>query len=304
MYNHQLDTFLTVADCGSFSKAARQLFISSTAVMKQIDLLETRLEAQLFYRSYRGLILTEAGQSLYQDARYLKQFSSETVQRVRNARDSESGKICIGTSILSPVNFLQPYYFRLKKIHPELALAFAPYDCTPVNAREILGNLGRNIDVVFGIFDQELLKARSCAGTVLEAERICCAVPYYHPLADKDHLTYEDLRGEKIMVIHKGWGHGVDLLREDLQLHCPETEIIDFDFFSMETFNQCEQDGCLMIAVEEWENVHPFMKIIPVEWEHTILFGILHDKKPSTKVKNFICDMQQIYIPRDYEKGG
>lgn len=35
MYNQLLDTFITVADCGSFTKAAEQLYISPTAVMKQ-----------------------------------------------------------------------------------------------------------------------------------------------------------------------------------------------------------------------------------------------------------------------------
>ena len=50
MYNHQLDTFIQVADAGSFSKAAEEMFISSTAVMKQINLLESSLEVQLFNR--------------------------------------------------------------------------------------------------------------------------------------------------------------------------------------------------------------------------------------------------------------
>ena len=44
MYNHQLDTFIQVADMGSFSKAAEAMFISATAVMKQINLLESSLE--------------------------------------------------------------------------------------------------------------------------------------------------------------------------------------------------------------------------------------------------------------------
>ena len=43
MYSHQLDTFIRAADAGSFSKAAEKLFISSTAVMKQIDHLEASL---------------------------------------------------------------------------------------------------------------------------------------------------------------------------------------------------------------------------------------------------------------------
>ena len=40
MYNHQLDTFIQAADAGSFSRAAELLYISPTAVMKQINLLD------------------------------------------------------------------------------------------------------------------------------------------------------------------------------------------------------------------------------------------------------------------------
>lgn len=40
MYEPMLDTFLAVADCGSFTKAAEQLFISPTAIMKQMNSLE------------------------------------------------------------------------------------------------------------------------------------------------------------------------------------------------------------------------------------------------------------------------
>ena len=77
MYNHQLDTFIQVADAGSFSKAAEALFISSTAVMKQINLLESSLEVQLFNRTPRGLMLTNAGKSYYQDAKYMIQYAKD-----------------------------------------------------------------------------------------------------------------------------------------------------------------------------------------------------------------------------------
>ena len=43
MYNPQLETFLCVAECGSFNKAAEKLFISPPAVIKQINLLEVNL---------------------------------------------------------------------------------------------------------------------------------------------------------------------------------------------------------------------------------------------------------------------
>lgn len=69
MYNPQLDTFICVVEAGSFSKAAEELYISAPAVIKQINSLENSLNLQLFERTHRGLIITEAGKSLYQDAK-------------------------------------------------------------------------------------------------------------------------------------------------------------------------------------------------------------------------------------------
>ena len=75
MYNPQLETFIRVADAGSFNKAATDLYITPTAVIKQINLLETSLELKLFQRTHRGLTLTKAGKSLYQDAKYIVQYA-------------------------------------------------------------------------------------------------------------------------------------------------------------------------------------------------------------------------------------
>lgn len=61
MYNPQLETFLCVAEYGSFNKAAEKLYISPPAVIKQINLLEESLDLQLFVRTHRGFQLTESG---------------------------------------------------------------------------------------------------------------------------------------------------------------------------------------------------------------------------------------------------
>ena len=66
MYNPQLETFIRAADAGSFNKAAEESYITPTAVIKQINLLESSLGVKLFERSHRGLTLTNAGHSLYQ----------------------------------------------------------------------------------------------------------------------------------------------------------------------------------------------------------------------------------------------
>ena len=71
MYNHQLETFIRVADAGSFNKAAEESYITPTAIIKQINLLEDSLGVKLFERTRRGLTLTKAGRSMYQDLSFV-----------------------------------------------------------------------------------------------------------------------------------------------------------------------------------------------------------------------------------------
>ena len=60
MYNPQLETFMCVVESGSFSKAAEKLYISSQAVIKQVDSLEESLGVQLFSRTHRDYLLYTA----------------------------------------------------------------------------------------------------------------------------------------------------------------------------------------------------------------------------------------------------
>ena len=82
MYKPQLDTFICVVEAGSFSKAADKLYISPPAVIKQINSLENNLGVQLFARTHRGLVVTAAGESLYQDAKYMVNYSKYEITPV------------------------------------------------------------------------------------------------------------------------------------------------------------------------------------------------------------------------------
>ena len=71
MYDKRLDTFVTIAELGSFSKAADILYLSVPALTKQISALEKEYGFTLFTRDARGAHLTKAGLSLYKDAKDL-----------------------------------------------------------------------------------------------------------------------------------------------------------------------------------------------------------------------------------------
>ena len=293
MYNPQLETFLCVAEAGSFNRAAERLYISPPAVIKQINLLEESLDLQLFVRTHRGLILTEAGKSLYQDTKYIIQYCKDSVTRAKNAMQKSENVIRIGTSPITPAQVLVDLWPKLQDYCPDTKFRLVPFDNTPENAREILANLGQNIDVVAGIFDETMLELRQCAGLELSKEPICCAVSVHHRLAQKESLTISDLYGENLMLMRRNWSHHVDLLRDDIWKNHPQIHIVDFDFYDVAAFNQCENNNCVLMAVENWRYVHPLLKILRVDWDYTIPFGLLHAPKPSAVVKQFLKAVQR-----------
>lgn len=295
MYSHQLDTFICAADSGSFSKAAEAMYISSTAVMKQINLLERDLGVSLFTRTPRGLTLTNAGKSYYRDAKYMIQYAKDAQTRTQNAMQDNSNVIRIGTSLMTPHQFLMELWPQIHALRPELKFQIVNFENTPENAREILGHLGQNIDIVAGIFDETMLNLRGCTAFELTRQPLCCAVSIYHPLAQKDRLAVEDLYGQDLMLMKRDWSKYVDQLRDELWRDHPQIHIVDFSFYNVDVFNQCENNNAVLMAVPIWQSVHPLLKIIPVEWQHSIPFGLLHSPEPSPTVLNFLRTVTQVF---------
>lgn len=90
--------FYTVANTGNISKAADLLFISQPAISKAISKLEDGLHVKLFYRSSKGVTLTDDGQVLY---RYIeKAFSSisQGEDEIRHIHELGIGQLRIGVS--------------------------------------------------------------------------------------------------------------------------------------------------------------------------------------------------------------
>lgn len=294
MYNPQLDTFICVVEAGSFSKAAEELYISAPAVIKQINSLENSLNLQLFERTHRGLIITEAGKSLYQDAKYLIQYSKESLIRAQEAMNHNEEIIRVGISPMTPPEVFVELWPNIQKIYPEMKFKLITFENTPENAREILANMGKNIDVIAGIFDETMLELRGCDGTEISREPFCVAVSIHHRLAKKEKITLDDLAGENLMLMRRGWSYYGDMLRDDMMKNHPEINIVDFNLYNVEAFNRCENNNEVLLAFKSWESVHPLIRIIPVEWDYTMPFGILHSKKPSIKVKRLINAINKV----------
>lgn len=293
MYDKHLDTFIKAAQAGSFNKAAQELYLSPNAIMKQVSLLEERLGLTLFDRTPRGIKLTKAGAAIYQDALYLVEYANRAVGKARTLQGADDNLIKIGTSLTTPVNFLVKMWPRINKIAPHLSFELVSFENNPKNAVEIMSNLGEAIDLVAGIYNENLLKRRNCQALKIMDSPIQVALALNHPLAQKQELTLADLKEHKIMIIEPGYMNSFDQIRSYLSnVGC---QIGDFPFYDISVFNQCEKEKTLLLAVNQWEAIHPLIKIIPVKWDFVIPYGIIYSQNPTAKITNFIKVLKKAY---------
>lgn len=113
-------------------------------------------------------------------------------------------------------------------------------------------------------------------------------MPVTHPLAQKERLSIRDLYGQRLMLIQRGWNGEVDALRDRLHREHGQIEIVNFDFFSARIFENCERSGSLMMTIPYWGQVHPLLRIIPVDWDCQVSFGLFHAPHPSLAVQHFL----------------
>ncbi len=294
MYSPRLETFIRVAETGSFNKAAEIGYITSTAVIKQMNLLEDDIGVPLFIRTHRGLKLTKAGESLYKDVKYIIQYSKDSIERAKRAEREEENVVRIGTSPLTPPEALLSLWPKIHESFPSLKFRLIPFENTPENAVEILANLGKNIDVVFGVFDDTMLNLRKCQGLIVDYMPLGVALSVKHPLALKDKLEPEDLIGENLYIMHRGWSSYVDSLRDYILLKYPEIRLKDFDFYNVDIFNRTSESMDALIATGLWKSIHPLLKVIEVDWDFKIPYGILYSTEPSDMIKNLIDTLKTI----------
>ncbi|WP_188052266.1 LysR family transcriptional regulator [Aureimonas fodinaquatilis] len=96
MNDRQLDYFVAISDAGSFRKAAETLHIAQPALTRQMKQLEQDFGVPLFFRSSKGVMLTEAGLLLLERARFLRRHREQTRADVAARGTVPSGRVGFG----------------------------------------------------------------------------------------------------------------------------------------------------------------------------------------------------------------
>jgi DNA-binding transcriptional LysR family regulator len=115
-------TFLVLADAGSFAQAARQLGVSRSTVMRRVDALEARLRLTLVQRAGQRVALTEAGQRYAAHLRPALAALDRAEQEVQAASGGLTGTLRLLLPILGTGAYIAPAVAGFRAAHPDVVV--------------------------------------------------------------------------------------------------------------------------------------------------------------------------------------
>lgn len=294
MYNPLLDTFIAIIDCGSFTKAAQKLYISPTAVMKQMNALEAHLNLKLTNRTSSGITLTPSGEVIYRDAKFLIDYSKKSIADATAAAHSYDTTFCVGTSLLNPAKPFMDLWYRVNKSFPNYKLHLVPFEDNHEGILAEIGKLGEKFDFLIGVCDSRAWLSL-CRFLPLGRYKKMIAVSGEHRLAKKKCIDIEDLHGETLMMVKRGDSGVNDFIHNDLEKNHPQIQIEDTpQYYDMSVFNRCAETGNVLLTIECWQEVHPALVSIPVNWDYSIPYGLLYSLNAPDDVLAFVEAVKKV----------
>lgn len=132
----QYKIFNEAAKTLSFSIAARNLFISQSAISQTISNMEKELQTQLFVRNSKGVSLTNEGKLLHQQISQALSLIKDAENQLSNYRDLKDGELKIGAGDTFSTYFLTDYIVKFKQLYPGIKIKVI--NRTSLEIRELL----------------------------------------------------------------------------------------------------------------------------------------------------------------------
>jgi DNA-binding transcriptional LysR family regulator len=195
-----LEAFLSIADHGSFHRAAANLNLSQTALSHRMKKLEDDLGIKLLTRTTRHVALTPAGVDLLPKARRLMSDISDSFDELRQQGKARQDRLSIGCLPTIAVHYLPPILRELRKNFPDLNIRI--FD----NSKTEIAELVHRGEAEFGItivaadrWDLEI--------TPLMKEAFVVICPKGHPLAGKATVSWSALEDQPLVRVSAQTGN-------------------------------------------------------------------------------------------------
>ena len=184
----QLISFVTSAEEGSFSAAARSLGRAQSVVSTHISMLEDSLGVELFDRTTRSPVLTEAGRDLLPEAKAVLRQSRRFQSRAMAQYDGQAFKFNIAVGYGIPVQVISESVAALTKRYPYVSGRMSLSSVSGI--WEMIRQRKVHIGVVFS---DELHLQENCENMCIGQVQYCAVASRRSPLASLEQITEHDL---------------------------------------------------------------------------------------------------------------
>lgn len=281
LYDKAIDAFRKTCEFGSFTRAAEELYISHTALIKQINRLEEELGVSLFTRTSHGVSLTEAGKVFYEKTTELLSLCDAVMKETRYADNHKKPLVRVGVSLFYPAGMFLDLWHSVKELSSMFNLKIVQI---PSDAKRYAG-LGSQYDILVGPYNLNM----SYPFYPIGSYSFSIAMPFDHPLHDQKQLHFHDLDGNTIMIMKEGTSAINDSVSKKIQEACSHITIIDIDpHYDLQTFNNCAEQHCLLLSLSCWDHVHPGLVSIPLDEPYALPGGILTAENVSDDMHTLI----------------
>lgn len=199
-----LQYFLIVAREENITRAARLLHITQPTLSRQLLQLEEELGVQLFHRGQHSIRLTEDGMLLRRRAQELVSLSEKTKRELQHAEDLPAGEIAIGCGETKSVGLLAQAMVSFRQRYP--LVRFSIYSAV---ADDIKEHIEKGL-LDMGLLAEPVELSQYAFLRLPQMEQWGVLVRKDSPLAEKDSVTKEDLRGTPLLMVQR------ELVRSEL----------------------------------------------------------------------------------------
>jgi DNA-binding transcriptional LysR family regulator len=191
----QLRYFVEISDRGSFTKAAETLAIAQPALSAQVHKLEAEFEAPLFVRTPRGIVLTDVGRIVYEQARRTLDAADATVRSAHLAADASNARLVVGFTRIFPFLPIGRTVRRIRRDRPKVKVELREMWSSDQMDALVSGA----IDVGFVHYTAEH-EDRDLAIIPVAEESLTAALPDGHPLASRRQIALGELADDDFVV--------------------------------------------------------------------------------------------------------
>ena len=191
-----LKTFKAVAEMSGFTRAARELHLTQSAVSAHIKALERELNAPLFKRDFAGVSLTKQGEILYEYARRILELASEAQEKISTAVTEDTVRVCLGVTDISST-YIPPVIGLFRERYPHVQLSVQE-NCTGNLIRKIREN---ELDLALILVPDTRSHMEITSLFEIELALVC---PPKHTLAMRESVMVEDITNETLILYEEG----------------------------------------------------------------------------------------------------